>query len=137
MEFDHPGIEESKSSTEQTYDVVFQDGPLGLELDEQFGLARAKEVTEGGQAAKGGVEANDLIMALDSGTVTFDEAWAVINSRPRPITVSFRRAKPATVESPPQPRIAPQPGSGATENETHSEMAGSANVEMYLAEFHI
>ena len=43
MEFDHPGIEESKSSTEQTYDVVFQDCPLGLELDEQFGLARAKD----------------------------------------------------------------------------------------------
>ena len=150
MEF-RTSTEEGKSCTEQTYDVLFWDGPLGLELDEQFGLARAKEVIEGGQAAKGGVEANDLIVALDSDAVTFDEAWAVINSRPRPITVSFRRAESATVGSLPPPAAAPQPHpdaevrgtisvevhQDAVEGEDPTQMAGSANAEMYAGEAHI
>ena len=73
------------------YDVVFENGPLGLGIDENdFGFAVVKLVAEGGQAARGGVKVKDVLATVDSCVMNCAEALTALTQKPRPITVSFQ-----------------------------------------------
>ena len=48
------------------YEVVFQDGPLGMGVEpDEFEFGKINMVPDGGQAAKGGVKQGDVIAAVD------------------------------------------------------------------------
>ena len=80
-----------------TYDVVFQDGPLGVGLKEtEFGSARVEIVIDGGQAARAGVKVDDLVAAVDTETMTHVEVMAAVTDKQRPFTMSFFRPPSTT-----------------------------------------
>ena len=73
------------------YDVVFENGPLGFEIEENdFGFGVVKILAEGGQAARVGVHVNDVLAAVDSCVMTKADALTALTQKPRPITVSFQ-----------------------------------------------
>ena len=79
---------------EADYEVVFKNGPLGFTLQSRSTdatLATVKTVTAGGQAAQGGVTVNDTVVANDMGAKNIAEVIAAMNTKPRPLTIPFRR----------------------------------------------
>ena len=71
---------------------------MGLtEVDGVF--AKVGTVARGGQAAQAGVKVKDVISAVDSEQMTYEEALATIASKPRPITVSFYRGPPPSAST--------------------------------------
>ena len=79
------------------FNVVFKDGPLGFKMNAATPgakFAQVLEVIPGGQAAIGGVEVDDIIVASDFGTLTITELMSAVQSRPRPLVMAFRRPPP-------------------------------------------
>ena len=75
--------------------MVFKDGPLGFTLNArsaEAAFATAKNVIAGGQAAQGGVTVGDIVVANDMGAKKIAEVIAVMNTKPRPLTIPFRRS---------------------------------------------
>ena len=62
------------------------------QVDDIF--AQVSKITKGGQAANGGVKLKDVISAVNSEQMTYDEALTTLVSKPRPLTVSFYRGPP-------------------------------------------
>ena len=54
-----------------------------------------KTLVAGGQAVQGGVAVNDIIVASDMGATSIAEVVAAMNTKPRPLTIPFRRATPS------------------------------------------
>ena len=77
------------------YEVVFNRGPLGFSLNAKSGdaeFATVRSVTARGQAARGGVAVFDNVVANDMGARNIAEVIAVMNTKPRPLTIPFRRS---------------------------------------------
>ena len=81
-------------TTKADYEAVFNDGPLGFKLNAKSADAKFAKVTtveEGGQAAQGGVTVGDIVVAEDMGAKNIAEVMAAMNTKPRPLTIPFRR----------------------------------------------
>ena len=77
------------------YEVVFNDRPLGFKLNAKSAdakFAKVKTVEEGGQAAQGRVTVGDIVVASDMGAKNIAEVRAAMNTKPRPLTIPFRRS---------------------------------------------
>ena len=73
--------------------MVFQEGSLGIGLkQDEFNFAAVSVVADGGQGGKGGVKSGDVVAAVDGEiSSTFQAAMALIQAKPRPLTISFHR----------------------------------------------
>ena len=84
------------ASRGRVYKVVFQDGPLGMEVSQVpppgMEVAKVVKLVEGGQAAQGGVGVNDIVVAVDSvQAMSCTAIISALSEKQRPIAVSFRR----------------------------------------------
>ena len=78
--------------------MVFKDGPPGFTVGANSADAKfltVKTLVAGGQAVQGGVAVNDIIVASDMGATSIAEVVAAMNTKPRPLTIPFRRATPS------------------------------------------
>ena len=78
--------------------MTFKDGPLGFTVGAKSADAKfltVKTLIAGGQAVQGGVAVGDMIVASDMGATSIAEVVAAMNTKPRPLTIPFRRATPS------------------------------------------
>ena len=78
--------------------MTFKDGPLGFTSGAKSAGASfltVKTLIAGGQAVQGGVTMGDMIVASDMGATSIAEVVAAMNTKPRPLTIPFRRATPS------------------------------------------
>ena len=78
---------DDKEDNSLVFHVTFEDGPLGIGLEEdEFRFAAVVSVDEGEAAEKGGVKKGDVIAAVEGDiSSTYESALAAIKSKPRPI----------------------------------------------------
>ena len=97
MVFKKPGLRnvrhrrQSVDFRELEYDVEFDEGPLGIELDIKLSV---KCLAPGGQAQKGGVRVGSNMVAVGGAPVSnIQELATAMKSAKKPVTIRFRRKR--------------------------------------------
>jgi hypothetical protein len=113
----------------QEFDVLFNEGPMGLVVSDRKVIT---SVVPDGQASKGGVAADDLLIGLNGeslSTLTYDETIGKIKASGRPLRLSFSRpSSAAPAASKPTAFSAlfnPKPQAAAKELQKAAGAAGS------------
>mmetsp|Transcript_3971 Transcript_3971/g.10202 ORF Transcript_3971/g.10202 Transcript_3971/m.10202 type:complete len:461 (+) Transcript_3971:25-1407(+) len=76
------------------YDAVFEDGPMGFSIERDDTVARVSKVAPGGKAAARGVRVSDVVFKINGRDApAYDDVVALLPRLPRPLTLTFKRAK--------------------------------------------
>ena len=84
---------EGNDDNSDVFNVTFEAGPLGIGLkSDELRFASVYAVDGFGQGAKLGIKKGDIIAAVDGEvSTTYMAALALIESKPRPVVISFAR----------------------------------------------
>ena len=127
---------ENEKEEEKTFDVVFTDASLGLQIQQQSDLRPAVVVVSSGSPAmREGVAVGDIIVGVEGNIVSsYEDFIAIVGALPRPITVRFKRSLASSALLPlPPSSSSSQKSTSSTSSQKSTSSNSSSSIRAGLA----